>query len=315
MGVQGQALDYAQNTDSLSVANYVCWGFTKQQHEQYLADDDALFRWAFAWTLNAALGDKSKFRSLHNRAQPLGIKLSMYEGNYHSNFGDGPNEPRNKLVTSEAGAVSYLNSLLLLMHEYQVRKQCYFNFIQFSHRGGGNAFGSKEAGTVRIWGQVLSMLPGHERYRPGFLAAQMLNRILAGDMVETVHTGAKPVFAATGPFKTDIQGFAKDPASTLKDQPVIWSYALRDGNRRAIILVNLDTQQARPVRLDFEGAVKAAAHQVQLAADALTANNELDWNPDKPPVELRESDLANFRTGQSLTLPPHSMTTLQWETP
>ena len=239
----------------------------------------------------------------------------MYEGNYHSNFGDGPNEPRNKLVTSQAGAVNYLNSLLLLMREYQMRKQCYFNFIQFAHAGGGNAFGSKEAGTVRIWGQVLSMVPDHERYRPGFLAAQMLNRVLAGDMVETVHTGTKPVFAATGPFSTAIQGFAKDPASTLKDQPVIWSYALRDGKRRAVILVNLDTQQARPVRLDFEGAVNAAAHQVQLAADALTANNELDWNPDKPLVELRESDLANFRTGQSLTLPPHSMTTLHWEAP
>ena len=315
MGVQGQALDYAQNTDSLSVANYVCWGFTKQQYEQYLADDDALFRWAFAWTLNAAVGDKSKFRSFYDRAQSLNIKLSMYEGSYHSNFGDGPNAPRNKLVTSQAGAVNYLNSLLLLMREYQMRKQCYFSFIQFAHAGGGNAFGSKEAGTVRIWGQVLSMLPGHERYRPGFLAAQMLNRVLSGDMVETVHTGAKPVFAATGPFSTAIQGFAKDTVTTLKDQPVIWSYALRDGKRRAVVLVNLDTRQARSVRLEFAGLVKGAARQVQLAADSLTANNELDWNPAKPAVELCESVLANFRTGQSLTLPPHSMTTLQWETP
>lgn len=315
MGVQGQALDCAQNTDSLSVANYVCWGFTKQQHEQYLADDDALFRWAFAWTLNAAIGDKSKFRSLYNRARPLGIRLSLYEGNYHSNFGDGPSEPRNKLVTSQAGAVSYLNSLLLLMREYQVRKQCYFNFIQFAHTGGGNAFGSKEAGTVRIWGQVLSMVSGQERYRPGFLAAEMLNRVLCGDMVETVHSGARPVFEASGPFSLDIQGFAKTPVTTLKDLPAIWTYAMRDGRRRAIILVNLDTKQAHPVRLEFDGGTKGAAHQVQLAAESLTANNEPDWNPGKSPVELRESDFANFRSGQLLTLPPHSMTTLHWETP
>lgn len=218
-------------------------------------------------------------------------------------------------MTSEAGAVNYLNGLLLPMREYQIRKQCYFNSIQFSHKGGGDAFGSKEAGTVRIWGQVLSMLPGHERYRPGFLAAQMLNRVLSGDMVETIHLGAEPVFEATGPFSTAIQGFAKDQPVTLKDQPVIWSYAMRDGNRRAVILVNLDTGQTRPARLEFDGPVKAGAHQVQLAADSLTANNELDWNPDKPQVELRETDLANFRNGQSLTLPPHSMTTLQWRIP
>ena len=159
------------------------------------------------------------------------------------------------------------------------------------------------------------MLPGHERYRPGFLAAQMLNRVLSGDMVETVHSGDKPVFEATGPFSTAIQGFAKDPVTKLKNQPVIWSYALRDGKRRAVILVNLDTKQAHSARLEFDGPVTGAAHQVQLAADSLTANNELDWNPEKPQVELRESDLANFRTGQLLTLPPHSMTTLQWETP
>jgi hypothetical protein len=36
---------------------------------------------------------------------------------------------------------------------------------------------------VRIWGQVLSMLTGLERYRPGFLTARMLNRVLSGDMV------------------------------------------------------------------------------------------------------------------------------------
>ena len=43
---------------------------------------------------------------------------------------------------------------------------------------------TRESGTVRIWGQVLSMLPGHERSRPGFLTARMLNRVLSGDMVE-----------------------------------------------------------------------------------------------------------------------------------
>ena len=88
--------------------------------------------------------------------------------------------------------------------------------------------------------------------------------------------------------------------TTLKDQPVIWSYALRDGKRRAVVLVNLDTQHARSIRMEFSGLVKGAAHQVQLAADSLTANNELDWNPAKPAVELRERDLANFRNGQSL---------------
>jgi hypothetical protein len=123
------------------------------------------------------------------------------------------------------------------------------------------------------------------------------------------------VFEASGPFSLDIQGFAKTPVTTLKDLPAIWTYAMRDGRRRAIILVNLDTKQAHPVRLEFDGGTKGAAHQVQLAAESLTANNEPDWNPGKSPVELRESDFANFRSGQLLTLPPHSMTTLHWETP
>lgn len=303
----------ATNADGVSVNGYVCFGFTREQAAAHLDTDDKLFRWAYASMIDEALNPRKWLCRTYKRAREHGMALVMYEGQFHSNLGSGGNEQRNKLVTSIGGAVGYVNRMLLQLREYQMRKQCIYTLVGHGY-GGGGGFGSKDAGYVRLWGTLLSALPGHERFRPLWLVAEAANKVLSGDMIATEQGGAGPKFEATGPF-TDgwVPRFDNLPIETLKDIPVLWSYAFRDGPSRALILINLDTAQHRPVKVEFDGHAKGGqAKTWTLAADRITANNEIEWTPE-PEVMIKEGQLDGFTSGHRLSLPPFSMTVLQWE--
>jgi len=147
-----------------------------------------------------------------------------------------------------------------------------------------------------------------QRYRPSYLAEQIVNRIVGGDLVETVHGGAAPTFSGTGHFEDE-----RNKTVTHDGFPAIWSYAFRDGTRRGLVLFNLDTKAARRVRLSFEGAAKGgAATAWRLAADSIAANNEPESGD--PQVAIREERLDGFASGRAIDLPPHSMLGVRWET-
>ena len=80
-----------------------------------------------------------------------------------------------------------------MMREHKLRTQCLFSLIQHKYRAGG-------IGDVHLWGTALNMRKGHERYRPTFLACMLANKVVGGDLVETIHSKNEPVFDATGYF-------------------------------------------------------------------------------------------------------------------
>ena len=93
--------------------------------------------------------------------------------------------------------------------------------------------------------------------------------------------------------------------------PTIWSYAFKDGNRRGLILFNLDTSKTNPVKIEFLGKVQGDATQYAMTADKIDANNEHETP--EPQVKISETKLDKFVSGTVLNLPPHSMIVLDWK--
>lgn len=298
-GRNRQIISDCPNADRFGVAPYIIQGFSKEEFATYLNDDDRLFRWAFAWPIYRSRDPRGAMLQNHELANQAGMELSIYEINHHTTHGDGPLEPRNKLVTSIGGGLNVVNNMLLMIKEHHLRTQCLFSLAQHSYNARG-------IGPVRLWGTALCMRDGRQRYRPTFLACAAANRVLGGDLVETVHRGSNPAFEATGIFSN------REGPETLKDLPVIWSYAFAEGKRRGLILISLDTSQEHPVAVTFDGRVPAGqARSWLLTAARITDGNEYEAGPTQ--VNVREESLLDFQSGKRFVLPPFSMRVLSWQ--
>ena len=285
------------NADRFSVAPYILHDFSKEQAAA-LDTPDKLFRWAFAYPVWRSRDKDGAMFQNHELTGKAGQEMSIYEVNHHITGGDGPLEPRNQIVTSIGGGLNVANNMLLMLKDHGLRAQCLFALAQHSYKARG-------VGPVRLWGTALCMRKGRERYRPTFLACAAANHVLGGDLVETVHAGADPAFAATGVFSR------RKGVQTIEGIPTLWSYAFADGRTRGLILISLDTSQARPVELKFDGEADGGrARSWLLAADSITANNE--YEAGAPQVTVREEAVEHFRSGHRLSLPPHSMRVLRW---
>ena len=131
--------------------------------------------------------------------------------------------------------------------------------------------------------------------------------MIGGDLVETVHGGAEPKFEATGVFSS------RGGVETIRDLPVIWSYAFAEGNRRGLVLVSLDTSKPHAVAVAFDGKVTGGkARQWLLTAEKITANNEFESA--RPQVRVIERTINDFQSGARLELPPFSMLAVSWQT-
>ncbi len=284
--------------DRYAIAVYMVHGLDDEDLPD-IDSEDKMFRWLFAQPLQTIL--EQGLPEQLAVSKETGVEFSQYEVNHHITGGKAPVEPRNTMVTSIGGAVSITNAMLLMLRECGIRSQCFFTLQQIAYDAHG-------VGAVRLWGTNLSQRPGMVRHRPTGLAQILVNKVLGGNLVETIQSGAAPMFEATGRFPG---AKSKDEHMTV-EHPVIWSYGFVDGNRRALILVNLDTQASRAVELKFPGSVAAgSAKQWVLASEKITDNNEFEVG--EPQVALREEPLPNFANGNQLLLDPFSIRAIQWE--
>ncbi|MBN2314972.1 MAG: hypothetical protein JXM79_13655 [Sedimentisphaerales bacterium] len=292
-------LENAPNADRFSVAPYLISSLNEKDLK-ILDTDEKLFKWVFAKPIWRSQDSRGAMYQNDDLARKAGIELSIYEVNHHTTHGDAPLEPRNKIVTSIGGGINVANNMLLMMREHHLRAQCLFSLIQHGYRAHG-------IGEVRLWGTALNMRKGYERYRPTFLACMLANNVIGGDLIETIHSKNEPTFNATGYFSS------RDGVETISDIPAIWSYGFAQGNKRGLILINLDVSTPRSVILRFEGnARNSKATSWALTAETVTANNEFEAG--QPQVEVTSNVLNGFSNGIHLTLPPHSMRVFSWET-
>jgi len=295
--LNGGIMPRVSNADRFGVAPYIIQGISKEDMT-VLDTDAALFRWAFAWPIFRSMRGEGAMRQNFELARKHGIELSIYEVNHHITHGDGPLEPRNTIVTSIGGGLNVAGNMLLMLKRHHLRTQALFSLVQHSYNAHG-------IGPVRLWGTALNMRKGHERYRPTFLACALANRVMGGDLLQTVHSGGEPTFTGRGVFRW------RGKVEEYGPLPVLWSYAFREGDRRGLVVLNIDVADAHPVAVAFDGKVKGGtAKRWRLTADSITAGNEFEQP--EPQVELAEDTVADFAPGRRFSLPAHSAMALEW---
>jgi PKD repeat protein len=217
------------------------------------------------------------------------VPLSIYEVNI--------NVPGGGITNSQAALTAYTPSLgaglavadhmLLALRELKARDQCLFSL-------GGYDFGAG-ANRAYVWGTVRDM-GVTDRKRPQFLACQLANRALAGDCVQTTHTGDDPTWTVNNLNYV-----------TYTNAHYLQSYAFASGTNRSAIVFNLHRTSALDV--NFAGPLAPTG---RVAASVLTSANITDNNESSNVVAIATQTLTNFNAAAGLALPPYSMTLLEW---
>ncbi len=301
-GLTSRIMRDVPNADRYAIAPYLMNQTPKTTLEP-LDTDGTLFRWVYAYTLRRVREPVGNVYRQFENVKGTDKELAIYEHNFHItlpqvNNGGAPVAQRNRIIASLGGGINIVNDALLMMREKRIRAQALFNLNQKQFREG-----------IKLWGFCPGLSLEDQRYRPVFLAAEIANKVIGGALVATTHSGAKPTFGATGLFEDTRR---KGTVTTYENLPTLWSYAFRDGQRRGLVLVNLDTQHKHPVTVEFAGTVKdKAAAAWWLSADSIAANNEYETG--EPQVAIRDERIAAFASGKTLELPPHSLVGLTWQ--
>jgi hypothetical protein len=233
---------------------------------------------------------RANFNNLQSASRP--VPLAIYEVNLHTTQGGITQARLDEFTPSVGAALAVGAHMLVMLKELGTRDQCFFSLA--GHRANWTA----TDGTARasaLWGSVLDM-GKTDRKRPHYHMLQLLNEALGGDLLRTTHTGDDPTWNVTNLNRVTYTG-----AHCLQ------SHAFRHGARRSLIVFNLHRTSALDVT--FTGP-HAPSGSVTLKR--LTSANITDHNEAADVVTHTMQQLADFNPAAPLSLPPFSMTLLQW---
>lgn len=219
-----------------------------------------------------------------------GTKLAIYEINFHTTSGNAPIDIRNDFLTGAPGGVALPLIMLTYQRELGAVDQCAFSALGYSFRLANNDY-------ARVWGLLRDLYAGG-RKRPTWLGLELANDAILPTSVAVGHTDDVPRWTQPA-----INGIG---AATTADE--IQCFAYRDGHRRSAVLFNLSLATAHTVELRLPADPKPAALVAVLGAPGLHANNE-----DTTLVTIERSIRTRFARSTNISLPPCSITSVQWE--
>lgn len=235
-------------------------------------------------------GSSPVTQSLANiQAVGQGTQAALYEINLFAVDGSAPLALRNGWLTGVGAGIALPLTLLHYQRDLGIRTALAYRESQFSYRMANGEYG-------RLWG-LLRDLTFSNRARPTWLGLELLNHAVRGDLLVTQQTGANPTVAVP----------AINNLGAPQELPLIQSYAYRDGNSAALVLFNLDLNNAQAVQIDLLGSVAPTAERRVLTGPEPTAGNETAET-----ISTAVAPIADFGDGYTLTLPPFSMTVLDY---
>ena len=125
-----------------------------------------------------------------------------------------------------------------------------------------------------------------------------MNEAINGDLMTTVQTGYNPVWN-----QPQMNGVQLDGAHYLQ------SFAFRQGGQWSLILLNLQRNSALPVT--FRGMAPTG----NVTMKRLTSGDITDNNESAAKIQVTTQQLVRFDPYVPFTLPPYSLTVLQWGIP
>lgn len=268
------------NHDSLAVAPYFGGNIDS------FSTDEQLFGPLFAEPemVNQAGYMRQNLTNMQASTRP--VPLSIYEVNLHTTNGSISQTALDSFTPSVGAGLAVADHMLMMLRDLGIRNQCLYSLTQFATSRSDGKY-------VLLWGSVRDM-GVTDRKRPQYLAAQMANEVLGGDLLQTTLSGDNPTW--NQPLVNGIQ---------YNNAHLIQSFAFSSGTRRSVIVFNLD--RVNPLQVTFSGpnAPHGTVTLKRLTAATITATNESAQN-----VATTTQTLATFDPAQPLTLPPFSMTVL-----
>ncbi len=222
-------------------------------------------------------------------------KLAVYEVNLGTEAGDASQSMVNAVVPSIAAGLTVADHMLLMVRDLGITAQAAWALPQYVNKFNNP---KDNAEVTPLWGMVVDMGGATNLRRPQFLAEQLANQAILPTMLETMLSGANPTWKQSRSKNNDI---AIDSAHALQ------TFAFSDGARRSLIVFNLDRQKPLPITFSGDGKPLGTVDIKQLTAPQITDTNEQKRTMDIVPTKLQ---LSNGSAPYSL--PPFSMTVLQW---
>jgi len=219
------------------------------------------------------------------------VPVNVYEVNLHTTTGSISQGALDSFTPSVGAAIAVADHMLVMLKELNCREQVFFSLA-------GHSYSIGDGRTARLWGSVLDMGKTN-RKRPHYHAMQMVNDVLAGDLVTTTHSGDNPTWNINNMNRV-----------TFTNAHHLQSFAFKNGTQRGLVVFNLHRTNALDVR--FSGP-NAPADSLTLRR--LTSANITDNNETSDVVAPTSQTLTSFDPAQPLSLPPYSMTLLHWTPP
>ena len=273
------------NNDSFATAPY------QQMQVDSYSSPQQLWGPAFAEAeMDVTTGHSSQSAPLiANAAAGRTVRESVYEINFHTTAGAIDQATLDAFTPALGAGLSVADHMLMLLKRFGMRDQMLFALPQYS-------FQRPDGKTLRLWGSVVDMGVTDLR-RPQFLALQMVNQAVVGDMLVTTHAGADPTW--NQPLMNGVG---------LSNAHSLHSYAFSDGATHTIVLLNLSLTSSQPVT--FTGLAPTG----NVTINQLTSASPSDTNESGPVVVPHSALLSNFVPTSALSLPPYSLTVLSWST-
>lgn len=275
----------SRNNDSFALGPYLALEVDR------FANNDELFGSLFAeaeMVDTTPAGDMKKaYDAIQGSSRP--IAMCVYEVNLHTTFGSITQERLDSFTPSLGAGLAVANHMLLMLRELAIRDQAVFSLAGF-------LVPREDGKSVRLWG-ITRDQGVTDRKRPQFLALKLINEVIGGNLVRTTQSGDNPTWN-----QPPMNG------ASLTNAHYIQSYAFTNGSSRSLIVFNLSRASALDVTFTGPNAPSDKVTLKRLTAPAITDTNENAEN-----VVTTTQTLQGFNPAATLTLPPYSMTALQWQ--
>lgn len=242
-----------------------------------------------------------------------GTTPTIYEINFHTTSGDVPLDIRNDYVTGLGGGLALPLHMLTYLRDLGIRDQVGFTTLQYSFPvyGAGRSaepewyqreqfydrlFERESADSrantefVRLWG-MLRDLEATGRKRPSWLGMELVNPLIAGDMI-----------AVQG---ENIPSITVPPINDLTvpiELPLVQGFAFKDGSDVSMLLFNLSLTETITVDLNLQAPAARSTVDMQILTGAfITEGNESAENVQITTVPL------SIATTNTIALSPHSL--------
>jgi alpha-L-arabinofuranosidase len=272
----------SRNHDTLALAPYLAVELNA------FANNEQLFGPLFAEPeMDETTGSmRQDYNAVQSSSRP--VPLDVYEVNLDASQGAISQAALDAFTPSIGAGIAVADHMLMMLRDLGIRDQMLFSLAGYSYRRGDGKI-------VRLWGATRDMGVS-DRKRPQFLAVNLANEAIAGNLLRTTQSGDDPTWN-----QPQTNGVAYPNAHYVQ------SFAFSSGEAMSLVVFNLHRAAALDVTFAGANAPSGTVALERLTAPAITDNNESAES-----VIVMTQALGNFNPGSLFSLPPYSMSVLQW---